>query len=263
MKLKNTTNVPESLLREVISFVCPSTVTNYSIWFKRAGGGKGVFFAGSAWRERAHIVCRIPVYHKLAKPYTGAGSFTTGRGYRPWVAKTYEESLVALVAHEFRHLAQHLNPTLYKRTPYARGQYSEVDCDTYANKMILAWRAAKGEATQAPSLRERKGPKPLTPRQRLRAMADTCGVELDFGSPSPDCIWVGPPSTLCDEHGEMPNDPFEGDGHTVFDYHEAKARIEVYAEHVKAKETLDASRVIPSDGAISLDSSVQPATVLA
>lgn len=257
MRFKNTTRVPETLLREVIRFVCPSSVTNYSIWFKRAGGGKGVFFAGTAYRFRRHVVCRIPVYHKLAKPYTGAGSFTTGRGYIPWVAKTYEESLVALVAHEMRHLAQHLNPTLYKRTPYARGQYSEVDCDTYANKMILAWRAEKGEATHAPSLKKRDPsiPKPLTPRQRLRAMADSCGCELDFGSPSPDCIWVGPPTPLCDEHGEMPNDPYEGEGHTCFSYHEAKARIETYAGLVN-----QITSPLPT---ICLESPIQPATVLA
>lgn len=144
MRLKNTTKVPELLLREVIRFVCPSSVANFSIWFKRAGGGKKTFFAGMAYCTEMKISIRIPRWERLVKPYTGAGSFTTGRGYIPWVSITYEESLVAVVAHELRHLAQHLNPTLYKRTPYARGQYSEIDCDTYANKMILAWRAAHG-----------------------------------------------------------------------------------------------------------------------
>ncbi len=232
MRFRNTTNVPESLLREVIRFVCPSSVTNFSIWFKRAGGGKRVFFAGRAYYDRWHIVCRIPKWNKLEKPYTGHQE-GNGRGYLPWVSQTYEEALVALVAHELTHFAQHLNPRLYRRTSGARGQYSERDCDTYANDMILKWRAAKGPQTHAPDTRERTGPKPLTPRQRLRALADTCGVELDFGSPSPDCIWVGPPSTLCDEHGEMPDDPY--DEHTVFDYHEAKERIETYARLVASK----------------------------
>ncbi len=253
MRFKNTTNVPESLLREVIRFVCPSSVTNFSIWFKRAGGGKSVFFAGYAYCSQMKLSIRIPKWHKLAKPYTGAGSFTTGRGYRPWVALTYEESLVAIVAHECRHLAQHLNPTLYKRTPYARGQYSEVDCDTHANKMILAWRAAKGEATNAPSLRARTGPKPLTPHQRLRAMADACGVGLEFGSPSRDCIWVSPPTPLCDEHGEMPGDPYY-DEHYHYDYHSAKEAIETYAKLVEAK-TLEVSRVSSSFDTIMVDGS--------
>ncbi len=237
MKLKNTTNVPESLLREVIRFVCPSSVTNFSIWFKRAGGGKRVFFAGTAYWTRWHVVCRIPKWAKLDKPYTGAGTFRKGQGYRPWVCVTYEESLVAIVAHELNHLHQKLNPRLYRRTPYARGQFSELDCDTYANQMILAWREAKGPETHAPNPKARKGPKPLTPRQRLRAMADACGVEIEFGSPSPDCIYIGPPTPLCDEHGEMPDDPYEGDGHTCFDYHEAKERIETYAKLVESRNT--------------------------
>lgn len=259
MRFKNTTNVPDSLLREVIRFACPSSVTNFSIWFKRAGGGKRIFFAGRAYCGQNKVSIRIPKWERLAKPYTGC--MREKQGYRPWVSITFEEALVAIVAHELRHLAQHKNPRLYRQTPYARGQYSELDCDTYANEMILKWRAAHGPDTKAPVLKPRdpSKPKPLTPRQRLEALAAPQGVKVCYDDPCRGTIYVNAPDILCDEHGEMPDDPFY-DNHYHDDYHSAKEAIETYTKLAEAK-TLAMSGVNPSFDTNRVDSATQPATV--
>lgn len=264
MKLKNTTNVPESLLREVIRFVCPSSVTNFSIWFKRAGGGKRVFFAGRAYCNENKVSIRIPKWTRLLKPYTGCNK--VGQGYRPWVSVTFEEALVAIVAHELRHLAQHKNPRLYRQTPYARGQYSELDCDTYANEMIVKWRAVHGPETKAPGAKPLipGRAKPLTPRQRLEALAAPYGVQLSLDyMPDGLTYWVNAPHSLCDGDGEMEGDPY-ADGHYHDDYHAAKEAIEVYSRLARIKAlTPVGSGVFTLPSAISLDSVAQPATVIA
>ncbi len=222
--------VPNSLLREIIRFTCPSSITNYSIWFKNfRPGSSQIGFCGRAYINRKHVICRIPRHYiRLQKAYNAV--LKKGKGYRPWYAYTYEEALVAIVAHELNHLAQAKNPRLYRRTWGARGRFSELDCDAYAIRMLRAWRA-QTSGTQAARTRPKvTNFKPLTPRQRLEGMAAPHGIQIDFGSPSPDCIWIGPPSTLCDEDGVMQNDPYESEGHTHFDYHSAKQAIEKYVQ---------------------------------
>ncbi len=148
MEYRNTTSVPDTLLRDVIRFACPAAVTNYSIWFKRAGGGKRTFFAGTAYYRRRHVVCRIPArFERLKKPYHGGG-LKPGRGYLPWPAYTFEEALVALVAHELTHLQQAQSPRLYRRTWNARGQFSERDCDAYRDEHYHHDYASAKEAIQ-------------------------------------------------------------------------------------------------------------------
>lgn len=137
MRLKNTTKIPTTLLREVVRFAKPSSVKNFSIWFKNFRPGSGhLWFCGTAYCGQKHVVCRIPTYCRFDKPYSGA----TKGAYIPWNAYTYEEALVALVAHELNHLAQAKNPRLYRRTWNARGKFSERDCDVYAIRMMRAWR---------------------------------------------------------------------------------------------------------------------------
>lgn len=234
MKYRNTTSVPDTLLREVIRFACPSSVSNFSIWFKRAGSGTRTFFAGRAYLARKHIVCRIPTrFERLNKPYVGGG-IKPGRGYLPWPAYTFEEALVALVAHETNHLHQVKNPRLYRRTWGARGRFSERDCDAYAIRMLRKWRAEHGgtAAKEAAIVKPRDPSKPkrLSPHQRLEALAEPYGISLDIGSPQPDTIWVYPG----DQWPEGLDDPFE-DEHYHYDYASAKAAIETYIAAIKGK----------------------------
>ncbi len=229
MKYRNTTSVPDTLLREVIRFACPSSVSGFSIWFKRAGGGTRTFFAGAAYWNRKHIVCRIPArFERLKRPYVGAGA-KPGRGYLPWPAYTFEEALVALVAHECNHLAQAKNARLYRRTWGARGRFSERDCDAYAIKMLRKWRAEhNGTAAKAAKLRDPAKPKPLTPEQRLEALAAPYGVQVSIDHRSGGIVyWVNAPESLCDADGEMKDDPY-CDEHYHDDYASAKEAIETY-----------------------------------
>lgn len=235
MKLKNTAKVPTNLLREIVSFVKPGPVTNFSIWFKRYRKGSRITFCGCAYTSRRHIVCRIPDYQRLTKPYRGAAAYTEGKGYRPWSAYTFEEALVALVAHELNHLHQALNPRLYRRTWSARGRFSEIDCDAYANRMIRKWRREKG-VSDAKTLVEVTGPKRvfLTPRQRLEAMAAPYGIQLAFDRCGRETTyWVNAPTYMCDEDGEMIDDPYQ-DAHTHYCYHEAKEAIQTYIDLIES-----------------------------
>lgn len=255
MKFKNTTRIPDSLLREVIRFCCPASVTKYSIWFKnyRPDAKKAVAFCGRAYCCRSHVVCRIPRFIRLKAPYLTEAQ---PGGYRPWNAYTYEEALVGIVAHELNHLAQFKNPRLYRRTWGARGRLSEIDCDTYALRMIRAWRAVKGLATMAPAnFVIRTGPKPLTPRQRLEALAKPYGVHVCYDDPHKGTIYVNAPDSLCDKHGEMPDDPFY-DNHYHDSYAEAKEAIETYAKLAEAK-ALGTSRVDSLSPQIGVDGMAQ------
>ncbi len=243
MKLKNTTKVPEALLREVIRFVCPASVTNFSIWFKRyAKGLNRIAFCGRAYIGRHHVVCRVPIYHRLKMRYDGAGA-VRGRGYLPWGANTYEEALVALVAHELNHLAQRKNARLYRRTWGARGQYSERDCDTYAIRKLREWRAIQGGATNAPLsapiVPKVKKPTPLTKRRMAETLAAQYGVKMDndrWGTGNGGLLWVYPPDSLCDKHGEMHDDPY--DEHYHDDWDSALLAIRAYAAVVEAEKSI-------------------------
>ncbi len=237
MTFRNTTSVPDTLLRAAIRFACPASVTNFSIWFKRAGGGKRTFFAGMAYCDRRHIVCRIPArFERLTKPYVGAGA-KPGRGYLPWPAYTFEEALIALVAHETNHLAQAKSPRLYRRTWGARGQFSERDCDAYAIRKLREWRREHAGTQAAIAVRSTK-PKPLTPNQRLEALAAPYGVQLSIDHLCEGIVyWVNAPESLCDADGEMENDPYL-DEHSHYDYASAKEAIESYAALARGKSLL-------------------------
>ncbi len=96
-------------------------------------------------------------------------------------------------------------------------------------------------------------------RQQAKALAAKWGIDLDIGTPSPDCIWVSPPTPLCDEDGEMPGDPYH-DEHYHYDYQSAKEAIETYAKLVEAN-TPEVSRDVTLVETISLVNQPQPVTV--
>lgn len=236
MKLKNTTKVPEALLREVIRFVCPSSVTNFSIWFKNYPCG--IAFCGRAYLSRNHVICRLPRYQRLANQYIGAGA-VKGKGYRPWYANTYEEALIAITAHELNHLAQGKNPHLYRRTWGARGQYSEVDCDAYAIRKLREWRAIQNGATNAPLstpiVPKVKKPTPLTKRRMAESLAVQYGIQIDndrWSTGNGGLLWVYPPESLCYD-GEMDGDPYIEHYHETWE--EALLAVQTYAAMIETK----------------------------
>lgn len=128
MRLKNTTDIPDALVREVIRFVKPPGCGGVTVKLKNSQSD----YAGSAWGRRLVIV-RIG----------GAKRFPVRRAARDgylsfWVFNRIE-ALVAVMAHELRHVWQAYHPRGW-RVWGARGQFSERDADAYALRTLRAWR---------------------------------------------------------------------------------------------------------------------------
>ncbi len=144
MKLKNSTAIPNTIVRDVIRFVCPSGVTGYDV---RVGTNSGGLFKGTAYHKGSS-------YHATAAPFVNLfigsakrfpslprPSYKAGYLPIPWLADQ-TEALVFVAAHELRHLWQARRKT-GGRVWGSRGQFSERDADAYAIRMLRAWRARK------------------------------------------------------------------------------------------------------------------------
>ena len=160
MKVRNETNLPTELLREIVGFCCPPRVTDFVIRFARSrrgyhakawSRGYAVFTADKkrGFRSRAYwegtgtecseVLIRIPHYsqsrRKIENKQRGGG------GYLPSVEHTREEATVHLVAHELRRLYQALHPDRQRGRAWgARRQFSERDADAYAISRTGHWR---------------------------------------------------------------------------------------------------------------------------
>lgn len=129
MRLKNSTDIPNDLIREIIRFVKPAGTNNIrvKIWKRfdsySGRGGSGEITIKIAERSKF----KFPLVRKAHSAYIG---FTT---------YTYEEVLVYLIAHELRHCWQTEHP---KGCRYwgSKGQYSERDASCYGLHMIREWR---------------------------------------------------------------------------------------------------------------------------
>lgn len=138
MKLKNYTDIDDETIREIIRFVKPSDVSGFDISIKNCGIG--------AYRGRAYSQgCS---YHGSAAPLVivsiGADdkypvNVPAHKGYLPMQFYNRVEALVAVTAHELRHLWQAKHPRGW-RVWGARGQFSERDADAYALRMLRKWR---------------------------------------------------------------------------------------------------------------------------
>ena len=139
-RLRNTTDIPTAMIREVLAFVRPSGIKGFDV---RVGGCRGQVKGRAYWDGSA--------YHDTARPfvnlYVGADSMfpvpprqRTRAGYLPTPYLTSRiEALVYIAAHELRHLWQALVPR-GRRVWGSRGQFSERDADAYAIRMLRAWR---------------------------------------------------------------------------------------------------------------------------
>jgi hypothetical protein len=140
-RFKNTSKAPSPFLKEVVRFCTPTGTGKVRIWFKRH---KGRSFYGRCWHSRHYVSAHIADPYMLQVPYHGAGS--AGNGYLPWNACTWEEAVVALVAHEIRHIWQSHNPRGHKVWG-ARGRQSERECDAYAIRKMREWRWERAART--------------------------------------------------------------------------------------------------------------------
>jgi len=142
MRLRNTTDIPNETIREVVRFTCPSGVSGYDVKVAQNHTSR---LKGKAYPQGSGL-------HSTASPfinlYIGAASEFPAPpvevrhrpGYLPMpYFATQLEALVYLAAHELRHLWQ-ARVKRGRRVWGAKGQFSERDADAYALKTLRAWR---------------------------------------------------------------------------------------------------------------------------
>lgn len=141
MRLRNATDLPDALVREVIRFVRPPGVSGFDV---RAGLGNAIkgkaYCAGSAYHTTARPFVNLYLGPVAAYPTPPGGARSAGFGYLP---RSYfadpVEALVYLAAHELRHLWQKRVPR-GRRVWGARGRFSERDACAYGIRLLRAWR---------------------------------------------------------------------------------------------------------------------------
>ena len=177
MKLHNSSDFPDSLIREVYQFVKPAGVSGrvrlkvrnrkhryHGTWYP---SGEIVVSSPASFTDHDHW-CWIRLVNKNR---LRASSRPNGKGYLDFACLTIEEQLVMLLAHELRHEWQNNGKLIWvksNKTPSstisgysayckefghklvpsrrrgmvwgARGRFSERDADSYALRMVRFWR---------------------------------------------------------------------------------------------------------------------------
>jgi hypothetical protein len=166
MRLRNTSGLPDQLVREVIRFVRPAGISKFDIMVKRSDkvfGGMS-YSQGSGYHMTADpfVTVRVgdaekfPFFVRGDRADHPGGAVTTYFDGRPakvskpqtkgyltvgWLfGRT--EALVMVMAHELRHQWQRTHSR--GRVWGARGKFSERDADAYAIRMLRAWRREHG-----------------------------------------------------------------------------------------------------------------------
>jgi len=132
MRLKNHTDIPTKLIREMIAFAKPANVTNFEVTIRNRGEG----YSGHAAPRILTPSIVVSISKKKRRPqllYRHLG------GYLPMPAMTREETVLLVLAHELRHLWQG-KVKRGRRVWGARGQFSERDADAYALRALRHWR---------------------------------------------------------------------------------------------------------------------------
>jgi SAM-dependent methyltransferase len=135
MKIHNTTEIPNQLLREIIRFVRPAGLSNFTVTVRYNRRG----WHGWAWHGSTR--CSVTVhsdwerYPMFYHPY----QYGQHKGRKWWVA-SWQEMLVIFMAHELRHLWQGKTKNKAGYAWGARGRYSEVDTEAYALRKLREWR---------------------------------------------------------------------------------------------------------------------------
>lgn len=104
-KLINKTDIPTDKVKELIEFVCPRGVDNFCITLMDDVSGAAWWGDTTAYKKVPSIRLYIAKYNKyprLSNPRT-----TKSSGYTPqfWL-RNREETILALLAHELRHIWQ-------------------------------------------------------------------------------------------------------------------------------------------------------------
>ncbi|HSB54219.1 MAG TPA: hypothetical protein VLD58_07670 [Gemmatimonadales bacterium] len=168
MRLRNSTDLPDDLIRQVVAFVRPPGISRFTVRVQNhhrshfsgcAGGGLVTVRLGSRprtvelWPKRRRALAAAkghPYEPRFAQrgvtwPMVPGDLRQRRRkssrgGYLPLPALADRtEALVYVMAHELRHLWQARIPR-GRRVWGARGQFSERDADAYALRQLRRWR---------------------------------------------------------------------------------------------------------------------------
>lgn len=169
MKLKNTTNITNERIKEILNFVKPQGKLKTLRWLTvrnilkdERGPLSGHAYANSieVWvtnNENA-FPRKIDYSWKVSWEKDDDGKTVVKekdekrRGklgyYLPQLLLSREEALVSVIAHEYRHIWQRNHNLKKDRVWGSKGKSSERDCDAYAIKMTRAWRRKERERRQ-------------------------------------------------------------------------------------------------------------------
>lgn len=166
MRLRNTTDIPNEIAKQVIAFVRPPGISNFDVMLKNGKHLAGMaYYRGSAYHATASpfVTLRVPptiglpikkwarkdgviVKWNERKPSypTQLRTYQIGqlKGRRYYIANEIE-ALVYLAAHELRHLWQHKTGKRRSGMAFgARGIASEIDTESFAIRKLREWRRA-------------------------------------------------------------------------------------------------------------------------
>lgn len=184
MKVRNTTNIPNDRVRDIIRFTKPSGLANFDVMVRnsKAHYGGRAYVGGSSYHALSHnkfVVLRIGSPDRFPYRYHPY-QYAQHKGRTYWIY-SQEEMLVYLAAHELRHLWQSKKRRKGRRgyAHGARGRYSEVDTEAYAINKLRAWRST-GKTSQtniqvAPATKDEPqtilAPKKAAPDKTLNEIA--------------------------------------------------------------------------------------------
>lgn len=142
----NTTSVSKEVFQEIVRFTIPPGVHGIKIQIRNTWNGHG----GAAWVGCRRVGLRFQTdlkYPSWIHPYQ-RGQL---KGKKYWLA-SLEERIVYITAHELRHMWQRKSRNKAGYVWGSRGKFSEIDADSYALKMLRAWRR---DSLSAPAQHER------------------------------------------------------------------------------------------------------------
>lgn len=134
MRITNTTEIPNEIIRDVIRFTRPPGIHHFRITVTK--------YRRYAWRGRGHaggITVRINQDWKYPmRLHTYQYGQLRGRRY---YLGSVIEGLIYVIAHELMHTRQGQKGAVRGRVWGARGRFSEIECESYAIKKLREWRS--------------------------------------------------------------------------------------------------------------------------
>lgn len=139
MRLKNYTDIDSDFIRDVIRAVRPAGISNFDVRVSNTDHKRGAgtaYYGGSGYHDRAcpFVVVRVAKTEAKARDL---GLWRSG-AYLKYAVGSRREVLVAIMAHELRHLwqANHTRGKVWG----SKGRFSERDADAYALQMLRRYR---------------------------------------------------------------------------------------------------------------------------